>query len=96
MAATLGLVRKRQGKLTCGVLLLKDDDPAHTWQVAMTTATECGFEILLHPPYSPDKAQSDFYLFPKLNSTLRGTQYGNMRGVIEAVNEYLWTSILKG
>ena len=34
-------------------------------------------------------ALSDFYLFPKLKSHLRGTQYGSNEGVIEAVNEYL-------
>ena len=32
---------------------------------------------------------SDFYLFPKLKSHLRGTQYGSNEGIIEAVNEYL-------
>ena len=40
---------KRRGKLTPNVLLLQDNDLAHTSQVAMTTATECGFEILPHP-----------------------------------------------
>ena len=34
-------------------------------------------------------ALSDFYLFSKLKSHLRGTQYGSNEGVIEAVNEYL-------
>ena len=34
-------------------------------------------------------APSDFYLFPKLDSHLRGTQYGSKEGVIVAVNEYL-------
>ena len=53
--------RKRRGKLTHSVLLLQDNAPAHTSQVAMTAATECGFEILPHPPYSPDLAPSDFY-----------------------------------
>ena len=33
------MARKRRGKLTRGVLLLQDDAPAHTSQVAMTTAT---------------------------------------------------------
>ena len=28
--------------------------PTHTSQVAMTAATECGFEILHHPPFTPD------------------------------------------
>ena len=62
---------------------------AHTSQVAMTTATECEFEILPHPPYCPGMAPSDFYLFPKLKSHLHGTQYGSNEGTIEAVNEYL-------
>ena len=55
----------------------------------MTAATECGFEILPHPPYSPDMAPSDFSLFPKLKFYLCGTQYGSNEGIIEAVNENL-------
>ena len=81
--------RKRRGKLTHGVLLLQDNAPAHTSQVVMTAATECGFEILPHSTFSPDMAPSDFYLFPKLKSNLRGTHYGSFEGVIEAVNQYL-------
>ena len=42
------IARKRRGKLTRVVLLLQNA-PAHTSQVAMTNATECGFEVLLHP-----------------------------------------------
>ena len=48
------IARKRRGRLTCGVLLL------HTSQVDMTAATEHGFEILPHPPYSPDITPVDF------------------------------------
>ena len=55
----------------------------------MTAATEFGFEILPHPPYSPDMASSDFYLYSNLKSHLRGTQYGRNEGVIEAVNQHL-------
>ena len=58
------IIRKRQ-----------DNATAHTSQVPMTAATECGFEFLPHPPYSPDMAPPDFYLFPKLKSRLGGTQY---------------------
>ena len=69
-------------------------------QVVMTGATDCKLEILSHPLYSPDMAPSDFYLFPKLKSHLRGTQYGSNEDVIEAVNVYLGTRkipfILKG
>ena len=43
------IARKRRGKLTGGVLLLQDNAPAITSQVAMTAVTVCGFEILPHP-----------------------------------------------
>ena len=65
-----GIVRKRGGKLTCGVLLLQDHVPTHTSQVDMIAATECGFEIPSHPPYSRDMSPSDIYLFPKLKAHL--------------------------
>ena len=52
-------------------------------------ATECGFKILPHPPYCPDMAPSNFYLFPELKAHIRGKQGGSHEGVIEAVNEYL-------
>ena len=71
--------RKWWGKLTHGVLLLQDNTPAHTLQVAMTAATEYGFEI--HPP------SSNFYLFQKLKSHLRGTQYGSNTGVVEYLGD---------
>ena len=61
--------------------------PADTSQVAMTAATECGFEVIPHPSYSP--GPSEFYLFQKLKSNLHGTQFRSSDGVIEALNEYL-------
>ena len=78
------IARKRRGKQILAALAGKP--PVHKSQVA---ATECGFEILPHPPYTPDMTPSDFYLFPKLKSHLPGTLYGRNEGVIEAVNEYL-------
>ena len=68
-----------RGKLTRGVLLLQDNATAHTSQVAMTAATECGFEILPHPPYSSDMAPSDFYMFPKSKSHDRVAQLEVMK-----------------
>ena len=80
------IIRKRGGKLIRGVLLLQDKAPAYTSQVAMTAATECGYEILPHTLYSTVMAPSEFYLFPKLKSHLRGTHCGSNEGVIEAVH----------
>ena len=74
----------------------QDNAPDHTFQVAMTAATECGYKILPHTTYSPDMASSYLYLFPKLRSHLRGTQYGSNEGVIDAVKEYLLVGPGKG
>ena len=52
-------------------------------------AKECGFEILPHPPYSPDLTPSDYYLFPKLKYVLRGKRFETNNDVIEAVDAFL-------
>ena len=72
-----------------GLLLLQDNAPVHTAQVAVAEATKCGFELLPHPPYSPDLAPSDFYLFPKLKSHIRGRHFESDDDVIKAVESYL-------
>ena len=76
---------RRKGKLTGCVLLLQDNAPAHTWQFAMVAATECGFEVLSNPLYTPDLAPSDICLFPNLKTNLRGRNFGSNEGVIHVV-----------
>jgi transposase len=31
--------------------------------------------VLEHPPYSPDLAPNDFFLFPKIKKILKGTHF---------------------
>lgn len=76
---------KRKGMLTKGVLLLHDNAPSHSSIVATQTAAHCGYQILPHPPYSPDIAPSDFFLFPQLKSALRGRHFQSDNDVISAV-----------
>ena len=61
------LKENRRGKLKNGVLLA-DNAPVHSSQLATDEATRCGYEILPHPPYSPDLAPSDFFLFPEMKN----------------------------
>lgn len=56
----------RRGKLTRCVLLLHDNAPVLKSRVALAALHKVGFDILNHPPYSPDLAPSDYYLFPKM------------------------------
>lgn len=79
---------KRRGKLTAGVLLLHDNAPVHTARVAKAAARACGFEEINHPPYSPDLAPSDYYLFPNLKKDLRGKRFFDDEEVKAAINAH--------
>ena len=85
------LDQKRQAKHKRKSLLLQDNAPAHTSQVAMAAATEAGIEILDHPPYSPDLAPSDFFLFKNMKKPLRGRRFASTEEVIGAVDEWCET-----
>ena len=39
--------------------------PAHSSTVDMAAIQKCGFQLVEDPPYSPDMAPSDYYLFLK-------------------------------
>ena len=49
----------RRGELTRGVLFHQDNAPAHTSTVAMAAIQKCGFQLVEHPPCSPDLAPSE-------------------------------------
>ena len=61
---------KRRGMLSRGIRLFHDNAPVHTAAVAKAAMKECGFKEIEHPPYSPDLAPSDYYLFSKLQKDL--------------------------
>ena len=82
------LKSKRRGKLQKGVLLLQDNAPVHTANIATKAAHDCGFEVLPHPPYSPDLAPSDFYLFPKLKESITGRRYSSNDEIKAVVEGY--------
>jgi len=77
--------------LTKGVRLLADNAPAHSSQAAVMEARQCGYEILPHPPYSPDLAPSDFFLFPQMKTPLRGRRFDDTDEVIEEVEQWFST-----
>jgi len=47
--------------------------------------------VLPHPPYSPDVAPYDLYLFPKLKSKLKGHHFRTMENIQEIVTDELIT-----
>jgi histone-lysine N-methyltransferase SETMAR len=46
------------------------------------------YELLEHPPYSPDLALSDFFLFPNLKLFLAGLRFSSNQEATAAVEGY--------
>jgi len=51
--------------------------------------TSLKFIVVPHPPYRPDLAPSDIWLFPKLKETLKGQHYASDAGVEAAVCKWI-------
>lgn len=67
------LKEKRRQLTTDGSLyFLQDNARPHTANMTMNKLEELGLNLLRHPPYSPDLAPSDFYLFSPMKSALHG------------------------
>ena len=45
--------------------------------------------MLEHPPYSPDLAPCDFFLFPKVKSALKGTRFTTVESVKTKATEVM-------
>ena len=69
------IVKRHRRKFGRGVLLQQDNAPVHSSKVAMATVRRCGFEILPHPPYSPDLVPSYYHLLGNLKKNLRGRRF---------------------
>ena len=62
-------------------VLHHDNAPAHTALSIREFLAKKNIPILPHPPYSPDSAPCDFYLFLKLKSKLKGHHFGTMENI---------------
>ena len=54
----------------------------------MVKLNDLRFELLSHPPYSPDLALSDIYLFVDLKKMLQGKRFSSDDEVIFATEAY--------
>ncbi|KAJ4444640.1 hypothetical protein ANN_06436 [Periplaneta americana] len=68
--------RKRQDMWTANNWHLHHDNaPAHSSQLIHTFLAKHGITTVHQPPYSPDLAPCDFWLFPKLKTPLKGSHF---------------------
>ena len=71
------------------VVFQQDNARPHTAKKTKEKLEELSWEVLPHPPYSPDLAPSDFYLFRSLQNHLRGAQFGSDEEVKNEVIAFL-------
>ena len=83
------LAKKRPGKLHRGILFHHDNAPAHSSRIVRDVLREFRWELLPHPPYSPDLAPSDFFLFPKLKEHLKGVYFNDTNEAKQAAKTWL-------
>lgn len=59
------------------VILLHDNARPHTANIVKEALNDLEWEVLPHPPYSPDLAPTDFYLFRSVSNQMRGVTFTN-------------------
>ena len=65
------LMQKRPSLINRGRIVFHQDNARpHTYLVTYQKLRELGWEVLLHPPYSPDLAPSDYHLFLSMANEL--------------------------
>uniref|UniRef100_A0A8C4QZV8 Mos1 transposase HTH domain-containing protein n=1 Tax=Eptatretus burgeri TaxID=7764 RepID=A0A8C4QZV8_EPTBU len=70
-------------------ILHHDNTPAHTTLSVMQLLADKQITVLEHPPYSPDLAPCDFFLFPRLKTPMKGTHFASVEEIQRAVTNEL-------
>ena len=75
----------RRGYISRGIVLLHDNArPPTVRQTHAFLREKLHWDIFERPPYSPDMALSDFFLFRKINEHLAGKRIANDEDIKDA------------
>ena len=84
--------RKRSALFKSGLWHFHQDNvPVHNSILVIDYLIKMGIKTVPHPPYSPDLAPCDFWLFPKLKEKLRGCRNETIEEMKEAVTKVIDT-----
>ncbi len=71
--------------------LLHDNAPAHTAILVAQFLAKRKVTAITHPPYSPDLAPADFFLFPKLKNAMKGDHFADIPDIQRNVTQIMNT-----
>ena len=71
-------------------IILHRNARSHTAAAVTDLLRRLQWEILEHPPYSPDMSPCDYDLFAKVKEPLQGAQYNTRNELIRAVGRSIW------
>ena len=72
-----------------GILLHHDNASSHTALRTREFLENSGLKTLPHPPYSPDLAPCDFWLFSRIKDELRGKRFSTNEELAGALFEVI-------
>jgi histone-lysine N-methyltransferase SETMAR len=72
-----------------GLNLHLDNAAPHRAQSTQQHIRRLGLKNLPHPPYSPDLAPSDFFLFGHVKEKLKGQKFPNEKALLQAIQNVL-------
>lgn len=74
-------VRRVRREIADTWMLHHDNAPSHTSLIVRETLAKHNVATLPQPPYSPDLAPPDFFLFPRIKRSLKGHRFGTIEAV---------------
>ncbi|KAE9541769.1 hypothetical protein AGLY_003760 [Aphis glycines] len=66
-----------------------DNTPAHSAHVVQQFLAKHGIPVVSQPPYSPDLAPCDFFLFPKIKMALKSKRFQDVDEIKQNATEQL-------
>ncbi|XP_035205064.1 histone-lysine N-methyltransferase SETMAR-like [Stegodyphus dumicola] len=79
---------KRPGLKKKKIIFHQDNAPVHKGVLTIGKLQDLGYNLLSHPPYSPDVAPSNFHLFPNLKKFVSGKHFTSNEEIERVVYEY--------
>lgn len=74
-----------------GPILLHDNARPHIARRTILRLSELGYEILPHPPYSPDLSPTDFHFFRSLGNYLEDLQFSDRHSIENCFKDFIAT-----